>query len=452
MKKLLPLLITALAIPLLATEHTTVRKSPFKEKVDSVIQGNATSPLNKIFLTYDEHGNNTLRTYYRYVNETWTETQKVHYTYDNKNNLTSSWLANLTDGKWTPSSGKDVYTYDLQRRMTSEAEYIWNDTTETWVPYSKYGYSYNDFDSIAERIQYSPNDFGDDEWRVFLKRNYTYDANKKVILVTEVEKKGDSWLDSRKYEYTNDASGNCVEEIHTYYKLNVGTPKYRTTYQYNVNNQVIEEIDYSRSGVDWIYHQKKETSYNNGGSITSQALYYFTDGTWDPKGKEEHIYDANQNRTSFIAYDYDGEWKTDFKLVNTYDLTAAAKDIYYPEMVSYTNKTLSESIFIWSDNKGEWTESANSTFYYSPLITPILIAEAAVAKTDIQLKRLGHTLSLNIHDKGVAELSLLSFNGRVLQQKQFKVTTSVDTRSLAQGIYILQVQTGLGKKQFRFAK
>ncbi len=149
MKIIVPLLISCLALPLWADYSAPMqRKSPYKEKIDSA----GVDGVNKITFTYDEHGNNTLKTYSYIISDVMTPMSKFYYTYDNKNRLSGEWMMSYSEGKWIGQSDKDEYTYNSDNKILWETSSTWDETTDSWKLSYKSNYTYTSFDSVETEL------------------------------------------------------------------------------------------------------------------------------------------------------------------------------------------------------------------------------------------------------------------------------------------------------------
>lgn len=187
---------------------------------------------------------------------------------------------------------------------------------------------------------------------------YEYDSNNNLI--EEFYYNSDGFI-GYKYTYTYDANDNLTEEI---YFNSDGSIRYRDTYRYDANNNLIEAKQY---GSDGTLEFRDTYSYNTLNNLKEHILYDF-DGSII--FRRIYIYDSENNPIERIEYRADGginerfEWSYDNgnNLIERI-LYSADGTLLYRDTFSYdSNDNLIEEIYYGSDGSisYRWTYDYDS--------------------------------------------------------------------------------------------
>lgn len=447
MKKIVPIALLALSLPCIAEQNSSVeRKSPYKEKVDSIVSPERT----KRSFTYDDRGNCTVYTYYQFLAGEFAASSKYHFTYDPQNRISSEWSMSYENGEWIGQTDKKEYTYDGGDRKTTEISYSWNTDTKAWELSYKKEYEYTSFDSVKTSFLYRP-DSETGELTLDFKIEYSYDSNNKVTEQLQLEPYMSGWSNSSKSSYINDENGNCLEKTE-YYWWKSWIPRDKHSYTFNAQNQRVYYIQSSHNETEWIEKVKEERAYHPTGERATNIIYRKYGDQWQPQSKRDDTYDVHGNHIAMGYYTYNTDWIPSIRYEKSYDLTTPISDVLCPDIETYSHRPTSEAILSWNSESAQWVESQRTTFFYSPLITPIIHKSTPEPKNKLLYSAIQDRLSISLPTESKGTLTLFTLSGRALLTRDFTEKLTIDIHSLAQGMYIGRVKSTLGVQEFRFQK
>lgn len=133
-----------------------------------------------------------------------------------------------------------------------------------------------------------------------LKTVYTYNPNNKIVQEKIIAKdKQNIWIDDQKTEYNYDSNGNLSNlKQFTFYKTgNRWNFNYAKYFTYDINNNVISELDSTFNGLIFII-SKTTTLYNVLGKIANITVAMLDSINWINNNKTDYTYDSN-NKLSY---------------------------------------------------------------------------------------------------------------------------------------------------------
>lgn len=450
MKPTTYVLLILIALPLLAGE-TSHRKSSYKEKLDSAL----VDERSKATFSYDEHGNNTSVTYFYFMNNEWTANSKYHYTYDNKNRLTSEWSMSYENGVWVGQTVKTHYGYDSKGRIYRDTVYDWDETARDWKKYRRTEYAFYTFDSLAYEVSFLY-DSENSEWKKQYKTDYTYDSRENLTLQMTYAPYINDWRERSKIEYLYDYNGNKLESVEYNDTQNNLEPfwepmvRYRYGYNAESQNTTYEKTEY-RDGT-WYERQKAEMTYHSSGKLATTIIHNKQGEEWVAASKRDDNYDEHGNHTCVVIHKYSTDWTPYFRYDYDYDTNTPVTEVFCPNMETYTHKVLSESVSSWDATSNEWTVNSINNFFYSDLITPVLHQKAPITESDVELYLMGNKLKLQTEIIGRAEVSIITLQGREIYTAPLQQNVLLDLSPFAEGVYTGIITSSEGVKTFRFVK
>ena len=152
---------------------------------------------------------------------------------------------------------------------------------------------------------------------------------------------------------TYDANGNQTSEAFYYYWNGSWIGITKTVMTYDDNGNLTSEVDNRWQNGTWVildYDFKREYTYDAYGNQTSDAEYQWLDGAWVGQRKNEYAYDTFGHRTSEAYYGgwQDGAWVGWSRFDNIYDADGLHT---------------SDAIYSWID--GAWEMKTYTLYYYS---------------------------------------------------------------------------------------
>ncbi len=323
---------------------------------------------------WDEYGNATTIVTSRYDSSTglYDEESKNEYTYNSNGQLIMSaqYSYDEPSGNWVGNQ-KNEYTFDTQGRINGNIHYNWNSDAKNWVKSYFYEVAYDDNDNRIHDATYSWdstlndgagnwkceyryiqefNSYGNEVLYTYeyldyntnnlilegSKRDYTYDANGKVLECIEYvwNNETNEWDNNYKTVYEYNTNGEETYGANFYWDSSLSTPgwvgnyKYEDTFDNNGNEVLYEEFSYSEN--EWYVTWRMESTYENSYPFATSTIYY----NWDYDSNqliqsEKEVLDSyskNGNLEEAVIYSYEwsnlnSEWIPDSKYETTRTIT-----------------------------------------------------------------------------------------------------------------------------------
>ncbi len=220
----------------------------------------------------------------------------------------------------------------------------------------KYDFFYDDNGNDTLAISYSPNTTG--QWENSSKTECIYNATDNAILRTTYEWDAISsqWLKYRKRERTYNSNDNQTLYIQYYWDENMAVWQNHSKYEtmYDTDENKISEIDYQWDDTanNWMENQRIENIYVDG-QLVENVEYIWIETTQQWIGyKEAYVYDTKGNTTITTFYDWDSDtqtWQNESKIETFYDAN---------------NNITSKLEYQWHSSQ-QWTEIIMSEYTYN---------------------------------------------------------------------------------------
>lgn len=247
------------------------------------LQGDINQWNSKDVYTYDKQGYINSEATYGWYDGQWKGSYKSEYSYDNQGNRNGSARYEWYDGQWI---GNDKYE---SLSDGTYLKYVW--VNNQWEPWLKTESTFNDHGDCVSSISYKRQN---GQWENISKRESTYDDKNNETGQENYSWIDNQWVGTRKYGWTYDVYGN----------------RFVAFYHWEDNQWVGDSRD-------------TEYTYDNYGNKTSEIRYHWENGQWvgTVAYKYEYTYDDHANIISKIVYwlgdTYQG--KEEYKYENTYD-------------------------------------------------------------------------------------------------------------------------------------
>lgn len=400
-------------------------------------------PWEKIIYTYDANALrlSELRIYWDYTQSSFTNTnaRQTLYTYNSDNLLETKTYQqwNSVTSLW---DNMDFYTYTYESgNLATEIQSFWDTATVSFVPASKFLYTYDEHNNPIIFESQSWNDTLH-EWQPWhgYTTDYVYDNDFNILSKVEVYMNS---TDSNIYTYTYDANGNMLSETYAYATLGVHTNYTYLTYAYDANNNLIQRVTY-----DW--------------NTDSNDYIY---ASWN--GRITYSYDASNNRISHVreTYDYDQQgWLVDGwnpRLDWTYEndnavlINAYAYDYY--ELFDW-EPTSSGHVELYYNNMQSGYEMGTGghqfEISYQTFQTPVSIKPNEY----INIICYPNPTQDVLYFSGLLEKSNLviyDLNGRIVQKTNVSNSLeTIDMSKLENGLYFIEISNSQQKSSYKIVK
>lgn len=178
-------------------------KYTFKNPTDSTL-------TEKLFYSYNSSVNQCIITKCEWDTLTlqWYFTTKEDYFYDQNGNDTLMILyKRSTDDNWALNL-KYINTYDLYKRLTSHAIYVWHDLTQRWRGQNKQVFEFDNYGNKTLEALYTWSDVRN-TWQGSSKSEYSYDERSLLVLFISYnwDAKNFDWICAAKEENAYNEQG-----------------------------------------------------------------------------------------------------------------------------------------------------------------------------------------------------------------------------------------------------
>lgn len=252
---------------------------------------------------------------------TWYSASKIEYLAEDSHGNITEWRNHYWNrdyvtnvGSWEVTAYRRNFTYNADGWIIACAEEYYNaSTNNTWQPnnYGSFGivYTRDGTGNITGYVGTLANGDG------YGKADYTYDAQNRIVRVTEYNKYADGYKAYSKSEYAYDSNGKVVS-VTLFYRQDDAWQKelkYERALDAYGNEILRTEYRYNEDGVVYSY-QKSERAYDAAGRETmfsSASTDYENGEIVQTYGyKSEYVHDDNGNQTLIINYKYDAATQT----------------------------------------------------------------------------------------------------------------------------------------------
>lgn len=142
-------------------------------------------------------------------------------------------------------------------------------------------------------------------WITIFGSDYEYDNNKNLITEYGYFPIGTSWTKSNKTTYTYNANNKVTQEVEsTWDGTNQYINLYKTDYTYNTQGLLTQILEMDWNGSQWENAYKQEIGYNNN-QLFSVEANYFDGSQWVVDGRMGFTYTGN-NLTQILFEYFDG--------------------------------------------------------------------------------------------------------------------------------------------------
>ena len=235
----------------------------------------------KMTFKYDDAGNNTEISYFRFCEAGWAIIEKHLYTYDEHGNetaeLTQYSTFNTTPDDTTYTSvgkNKHEYVYDANNHVIEKAFFIFDRSSKSYYITSKTNYTVSQTGRILESINQHSKDL---RGPISLSSSSTYE-----------------YFDELNKEESIFSTWNKTTE-----KMEVSS---KTITLFNENQQTTEEINYAYNAdsSSWTERSKTQYTYCENGNLTEEEYSQWNDSTkqWKTTNKEVFYYSAASSTTA----------------------------------------------------------------------------------------------------------------------------------------------------------
>lgn len=410
-------------------ENTSTSQRPVKQRLDSIIS----IPVDTFFSNrrslyyYNAYGQQTSQSEYEWNKSinTWYNISKIDWVYDfNRNNV--SYTTYYGDELNWFNELKFENTLDQNFRLIKTESFGWNESTSQWEIGAKVENTYNANGQLTTIIFYEW-DAVNSLWKPASKYEYEYNTSGQIITAIEYEWQG-LWTNKSKGEFTYYVFGKELSFIYYVWDgFSLWGNSFKSETQYNGNRKLTDLTEYTWDliSVIWVNSKKTEYKYDSENNMI-QSIF----SKW-VKQLQSFILDSKEECIYTYQYLFDDLLlPADLKFSQT-TTRIPDNDIYFNNMLSKYSHSLHNGVTYVSNN--------NRSFYYSP-ITITKINDPF--NLDIQVEPNPADNYIRVVTDGwmnTMEFKLYDLNGKQRISKIINSNDAITLEDLPKGIYFYTI-------------
>lgn len=347
--------------------------------------------LSTQLMEYDAAGNVVVRTTRNLDPDTqqWTNVRKEESEYNAMNQLIVFERFDWSVDTWIPDR-KYLYEYTVSGLIRQLEVQYWEIEQETYAPYSREEYDYNDDNKVIEIINY------------YWAEAKGWDPYSKTV-----------------YEYFGDEYSR--ESISYYWENGVWNPSWRALFEFNPEELTGRSTDFSWNNGSWRNQERTDYWYDEFFNLLVYLDYYWNEDLvrWDEAKMNEFSYDTNFSKEDLLlpAFNEGEEWFFQYMLL---DMTE----------------------FVWDSELSDWKVDMKLNLYWTETII-IGKPERSLTEFNIFPNPVTDMLFVSTSSNGsLCLFELYDAQGKLRHSEVFTDELRSDLTGLSQGVYFCRAQIG----------
>ena len=278
--------------------------------------------------------------------------RKWVYTFDINRNMTSKLFQMWDSSQWV-NDWEDTYTYDASGNMITLLYQIWDGSQ--WV----YSWQWiNTYDITGKEISSLSQNWDGNQWINLLQGRYINDTNGNWISRLYKKWDGSQWVNDWQSTFTYDTDGNIISESSQNWIDSQWVNDWQYTYTYNTDGNMISKLyQFDWDGSQWVNDWQDTYTYDTDRNMISRSSQDWIDSQLVDSWQDTYAYDANGNMISVSIQDWDGyQLRDGYQYIYTYDIDG--------NMISRLSKS-------W--NGSHWMNTEQETYTYD-IFSKVLIS------------------------------------------------------------------------------
>jgi hypothetical protein len=300
---------------------------------------------DSIYFTYNSFGKPDLNYIYKIVNGIWVLDSKRKYDYTENSILKEDITEKFVADTWKNSS-KNEYIFNENNNLIDSTYFTWNDTTSQWINNYKTSTTFSPegkkLISLGQRWQ-------NNNW--VNNRQYTYVYNSQNQLDTMFSKRWqqNSWRNNAFVIYTYNENGFMTEAVtQTYFGSNISNFS-KITYNYE-NDLLVELANYIWQNNDWVMQDKYKFTYDENKKLLTSSRQSIQNIGWLTTTQNFFFYDQFNNKVRDLTQRLINQQWQDYRRIN----------YFYDNQ----NNLITEQTQAWSSSSNSWSNLEKTDYNY----------------------------------------------------------------------------------------
>lgn len=316
---------------------------------------------------------------------------------------------------WVVTS-MEVNTYDTNG-IVEYIKHIWTGTA--WGYNQKNEYIYDGDGNLIEIINYG---WVGGAWDKMNRTEFILSGGQIDEVIYQYWN-GTDWANSLRHVYTYDLNNLLVELIEYNWKTMGSTwqQSCKRSYSYDGNSRLYEMIiiAWDNNNHIWINDQKNNYTYDMNGNLLEEIIAYWNNNAWANTNRTTYAYDGNALMLEEILWSWNSGWEEYLKMSYSYN----------------GEGLLSERItYQWALT--DWENFEKCVFnYYDPSSG---IAETGVLSKGVNIYPNPVLEYVNIFSQYLIDVQISNSQGQTLYSSEVNGRIQIDTRSWPVGIYFIR--------------
>jgi hypothetical protein len=229
---------------------------------------------------------------------TYTNSNKMEYSYDSNNNLLEETEFSWVSSQWKKSYGS-IYTYNADNMAIVELSQNYDMNTNTISDDYRTNYMYNVDGNL---IQILDEEYLGSSWVNVYKVDLQY-SNNRISSGLSLEWNGSNWVygeDSSKITINYNSNGTASSIVSDRWDGASWVASDRTIYTHDGSNRTTIEDGQAWNGASWVTDYRLEYTYDTYGNAIEQKDFYLNNGTLILGSDETFTFDTTQLMASFV--------------------------------------------------------------------------------------------------------------------------------------------------------
>ena len=198
------------------------------------------------------------------------------------------------------NTSKIIYTYNAKNNLLTTTEQEWD--SDSWA---NSVYTVNTYDSRSNLLTRTMQVWESGEWKNGSKNTYTYDtAYNQTNWLVQTWNNGD-WENVEQWIFTFDTRDNMTSETYQTWTAGAWLNSLRYLYTFNSTDELLAEVQQNWEGDAWVNQTKDSWTYEAGEKIISTDHHYWMDNEWIRVGITVETFDSNNFPVTYSSKLFD---------------------------------------------------------------------------------------------------------------------------------------------------
>lgn len=258
----------------------------------SVKNGDSWEDTHRYSYTYDENGNQLTVLYQYLIENELMDISRTTNTYDNRGNQLTDLYEVLVNNTWV-SGSRNTFTYDDNDNLLSGLREVW--LNGAWVNTLRTTYGY-DINGQAKTVLIES--WENNAWQNLSRTGYSYDLTGKLTIALLETWENNSWVNRTRIIRGYDIYGNMLASSYQQWKNGAWENISRSNYNYDNSGRITMQMSENWQNNSWLNVSLTRYTFDGQGNLLSTITELWQNESWVNKTKITSVYDNQNNAQS----------------------------------------------------------------------------------------------------------------------------------------------------------